>query len=172
YNVCIPCIKLSILCLYARIFARATAWFTPTLYLTAVFILLLTIPQSFTHIFQCIPVESLWRDFGPGFKVYCINFQAAIVSIGVLHIVTDWFILALPVPVIFSLKLEPRAKWTICSLFFIGGFACVISVVRLCYAKQYESTNPSWDYVPIALISTIECSTGILAACMPTWRPL
>ncbi|KAF2113080.1 hypothetical protein BDV96DRAFT_648693 [Lophiotrema nucula] len=172
YNLCISTIKLSILSLYGRIFNRTTGWFTPTLHISALFVVLYTIPQCVTYVFRCVPVESLWTDYGPGFKVYCINFQAVIVSFGIINIVTDWYILALPLPVVVGLKLERRTKWSICSLFMIGGLVCVISIIRLIYARRVETADPSWDFAPIAMISSLEGSSGILAACMPTWRPL
>lgn len=76
YNFCIPTIKFSILCLYSRIFVHTTAWLTPTLWVTALFIFMVTIPQCFVHVFQCVPIDSLWNEYGPGYRVYCINFQA------------------------------------------------------------------------------------------------
>lgn len=130
------------------------------------------IPQCFVYVFQCVPIDSLWNDYGPGYHIVCINFQAAIVAFGVINIVTDWWILAIPIPVVMALSLERRAKWSICSLFLVGGIVCVLSIVRLLYANRFEAGDPSWDYSTISTISTAECSLGILAACMPTWRPL
>ncbi|KAF2262580.1 hypothetical protein CC78DRAFT_545766 [Lojkania enalia] len=178
YNLCIPTIKLSILSLYGRIFHRTTGWFTPTLYISASFIFLYTIPSVFTYLFRCLPIESLWTDLGPQRKISCINFQAGadtqavIIAFGTINILTDWWVLLLPLPVVINLQLEKRAKWSICSLFLIGGFVCVVSIIRLVYARKVDSVDPSWDFSPIALISSIECASGILAACMPTWRPL
>ncbi|ORY00952.1 hypothetical protein BCR34DRAFT_101650 [Clohesyomyces aquaticus] len=172
YNICTPTIKLSILALYSRIFHRTQTWFTPTLYVTALFVLLTTFPQCFTYIFKCVPISSLWEDPRPRAKVYCINFQAVIVSFGIINILTDWWILALPIPVVMNLQMERRTKWSVCALFLLGGFVCGVSIIRLLYARDVETMDPSWDYTPISLISTIECSAGILAACMPTWRPL
>jgi hypothetical protein len=76
YSLCIGTIKLSILSLYARIFRRANAWFIPTLWITAIFIFLVVVPQVFVHAFHCVPRESLWTDLGPGQEVYCIDFSA------------------------------------------------------------------------------------------------
>ncbi|KAF2658330.1 hypothetical protein K491DRAFT_276662 [Lophiostoma macrostomum CBS 122681] len=172
YNLCIATVKLSILCLYARIFQRTLGWFTPTLYVTALFVFLYTVPQCFVYIFQCVPISSLWTEYGPGYRVVCINFKTAIIAFGIINIITDWFILALPIPVVLGLRLDTRKKWSICSLFLIGFAVCVMSIVRLFYAKRVETVDPSWDYISISVVSTIECTTGILAACMPTWRPL
>ncbi|KAF2737795.1 hypothetical protein EJ04DRAFT_430322, partial [Polyplosphaeria fusca] len=167
YNLSIPATKLSILALYRRIFSRATGWFTATLNCTALFVILYTIPQCFTYVFRCVPVESLWTEYGPGTKVTCVNFQAIMVSFGIINIITDWFILLLPLPVLLGLKLERRAKWSICVLFLLGGLVCIVSIIRLLYARKPDSIDPSWDSIPIAAISTIEGSFGILAACLP-----
>jgi hypothetical protein len=158
--------------LYGRIFAQTAVWFSHTLWLTALFIFMVMIPQCFVYIFQCVPIDSLWNDYGPGYRIVCINFQAAIVAFGIINIVTDWWILALPIPIVMALSLERRTKWSICSLFLVGGVVCVLSIIRLLYAKRFESGDPSWEFSTISTISTAECSLGILAACMPTWRPL
>ncbi|KAF2176569.1 hypothetical protein K469DRAFT_399965 [Zopfia rhizophila CBS 207.26] len=149
YNLAIPAVKLSILSLYSRIFHRTTGWFTPTLYVTALFVFLYTIPQCFAYIFQCVPIESLWRDLGPGMKVYCINFKAVIIVFGIINIVTDWWILALPIPVVLGLRMEKRTKWSLCALFLLGGFVCVISIIRLLLRSRWRrsiqagTTHPS-----------------------------
>ncbi|KAF2645720.1 hypothetical protein P280DRAFT_513612 [Massarina eburnea CBS 473.64] len=107
-----------------------------------------------------------------GQSASCLNFALAIVVFGGIHITTDWMLLLLPIPVILRLQLDKRTKWTICSLFLIGGTVCIISIVRLMFAKHVDMVDPSWDNVPIGALSTVEGSAGILAACMPTWRPL
>ncbi|KAF1996041.1 hypothetical protein P154DRAFT_623547 [Amniculicola lignicola CBS 123094] len=172
YNLGNATTKLSILSLYSRIFNRAVGWFNPTINITVAFVVLYTIPQVFTYIFQCVPVDSLWTQYGPDKQVRCINFKAVIITFGIINIVTDWFILLLPIPVVLSLRLDRRSKWSICSLFLVGAFVCVFSIVRLMFAKHVETVDPAWDYAPIATVSTVEAAAGILAACMPTWRPL
>jgi hypothetical protein len=76
YNLCIATVKLSILCLYARIFQRTHGWFRPTLYVAGLFVFSYTIPQCFVYILQCMPISSLWTEYGPGNTVVCINFKA------------------------------------------------------------------------------------------------
>jgi hypothetical protein len=165
-------IKFSILCLYGRIFVETAPWFSRTLWVTAAFILLVTVPQCILYIFQCIPIDSLWTEYAPGYPIKCLNFRIVIVAFGVINIITDWWILALPIPVVMGLSLQRRTKWSICSLFLVGGVVCILSIVRLLYANHGESYDPSWDFSPLSTISTAECALGILAACMPTWRPL
>ncbi|PVI00618.1 hypothetical protein DM02DRAFT_628343 [Periconia macrospinosa] len=90
----------------------------------------------------------------------CINFRS------------DWLLLLLPIPVVWSLQLGQRTKIIICSLFALGGAVCVISIVRVSKAHDLKGVDPTWNYVPVQALSTIEGSIGVLAACMPTWRPL
>jgi hypothetical protein len=73
---------------------------------------------------------------------------SAIIVFGVINIVTDWFILLLPIPIVLGLRLDSRKKWSICSLFLIGFAVCVISIIRLFYAKQVETVDPSCTYLP------------------------
>lgn len=69
--------------------------------------------------------------------------MVVIIVFGIINIVTDWWILALPVPVVMGLHMEKRTKWSICALFMLGGFVCVISIVRLVYAKKAETPDTS-----------------------------
>ncbi|KAF2015775.1 hypothetical protein BU24DRAFT_462004 [Aaosphaeria arxii CBS 175.79] len=173
YTLGMGAVKLSILALYGRIFQRTAGWFSAVLGATALFVLLYTIPQTFVYGLQCVPLDSLWLDYPvPFMRVYCLNFQAALIAFGIINIATDWFLLVLPVPFILGLKLERRTKWTLCWMFFLGAFVCVVSVVRLFYIKEVVSADVSWDNVPLSVISSLEISSGILAACVPTWRPL
>ncbi|KAF2683334.1 hypothetical protein K458DRAFT_418961 [Lentithecium fluviatile CBS 122367] len=172
YNLSIPFAKLSILCLYNRIFRRTTGWFMPTLWVSALFVFLSAIPPVFVYIFQCVPIYGLWTDMPPGEHMSCLNFKAAIIAFGVINILSDIYILVLPIPVVLSLQLEKRTKWSVCSLFLVGSVVCIISIVRLVYAKNVETIDPTWDFVIIGILSTLESSAAVMVACMPTWRPL
>ncbi|CAI6341924.1 unnamed protein product [Periconia digitata] len=162
--------KLSILALYHRIFSLAKGWI-PTLWGIGAFILALGIVQPLVYIFQCIPITAVWAEHPPP-DMKCIDFGTAIIALGVLHIITDWLLLFLPIPVVMGLHLNNRAKASICSLFAVGGATCIISIIRLQQAHSLDLVDPTWNYTPIQAISTVEGAIGILAACMPTWRPL
>jgi magnesium-transporting ATPase (P-type) len=85
YSIMVGTIKLSILSLYARIFQRMKGWFKPTLWSTALIIVLIVIPQCFSYVFQCVPIDSLWTEYaGPQYRVYCLNFQAGQYAMDVL----------------------------------------------------------------------------------------
>lgn len=76
YNLGTGITKLSILCLYGRIFKGTRRWLTPISYATALFICMVMIPQCFVYILQCVPIDSLWKVYSKPYVVMCINFQA------------------------------------------------------------------------------------------------
>jgi hypothetical protein len=116
YNAAIPFIKASILLLYHRIFPQL--WMKRALLWLGFFILACSIAQIFADIFQCIPVGSLW---GAHRKQYCINFPLLIKIFGVINILTDVAILALPMPSLWKLKLSESKKRLLLITFSIGG---------------------------------------------------
>ena len=62
-----------------------------------------------------------------------------------------------------------RKKLVAVSIFLIGLFVTVCSVIRLQYLVQWGTTdNPTWYYNPIALWSAIECNLAIFCACLPS----
>ncbi|PVH97155.1 hypothetical protein DM02DRAFT_598020, partial [Periconia macrospinosa] len=169
YSLTLMFTKLSILALYHRIFSLTRGWM-PTLYTIAGFVIALGLIQPFVYIFQCIPISATWEGIE---NAKCINFGLAIIILGAIHIVTDWLLLFLPIPVVLGLQLSNRVKASICSLFMVGAVVCIISIIRLQRAHEIGgTTDPTWTYVPIQALTTVEGAIGILAACMPTWRPL
>jgi hypothetical protein len=120
YNSSIPCIKLSILFIFGLIFQRTTGWFTPSLYITGIFVFAYSFAQVFVYLLRCVPISSLWTP-NEAVHAVCLNFRTAIIVFGIINIVTDWVILALPIPVVVGLRMETRTKWTLCGLFVWGG---------------------------------------------------
>ena len=59
-------------------------------------------------------------------------------------------------------------------MFACTGFVCVIAIVRLkILARANRQTNdPTWALVPVAVWSAAEPAMGVIAACLPSLRPL
>lgn len=116
YNSAIPIIKTSILLLYRRIFPQR--WLKWTLVGLGAFIIAYSVALVIADIFQCTPVDSLW---GASPKKYCINFPLLIKISGVINILTDVAILAVPVMPLWSLKLSAARRRLLLLMFLIGG---------------------------------------------------
>lgn len=108
--------KISILCLFNRIFPFR--WFRNSIIVLGVFIVAYSVPQMFGTIFQCVPVNHSWT---PGVVPKCINYVAMIIACGVINIVTDFIMLGLPIPALWSLQVSSHRKWALTFMFCIGG---------------------------------------------------
>ena len=121
YSAAISFMKLSVLALYRRIFPqehmtpvwRACWWIVFAL----TFAFLWT--TIFGAVFQCLPVAFFWDRTLPGGR--CFNTLAFIRATGILNIVLDVLVLALPAPVVWSLQLRTSKKLGVLGLFLLGG---------------------------------------------------
>jgi hypothetical protein len=116
YFIGMPCVKISVLCLYDRIFSRTS--YTKLHIATGVLIVAYSIPAIVVPPIQCMPIRTFWVA---GVKAYCINYQAAQVTFGTLNIITDWIVLLLPIPLVVGLSLKNKMKYSIVTLFGAGG---------------------------------------------------
>lgn len=84
---------------------------------------------------------------------------------------TDIAVTVLPLPVLKSLQLPARQRYILMGVFGLGGFICIVSVVRLSgiYATSVAK-DVSWENSQAALYSNLEAAVGIIASCVPTLR--
>ena len=116
YNPAMITVKFSILLLYHRIFPIPT--FKLVLWAVATFIFCYTVAGTFVVIFQCVPVHS---DWDPSVKPHCVDLDAELIAIGVLNSVTDFFILGLPIPLLWRLHSSLAHKIQLGGMFSLGG---------------------------------------------------
>ena len=50
--------------------------------------------------------------------------------------------------------------------------ATVISILRVTFNAHIDVTDPTWNFVMVAVLSTVEVSVGVCCACMPVIYPL
>ncbi|KAH7117832.1 hypothetical protein B0J11DRAFT_592292 [Dendryphion nanum] len=170
YYLIVYCIKISILFFYLRIavnkqFEKYCKW---TLYLLTVFVVICII----VCVTQCIPLHKMW-DFTGLVKGTCINGTAFFYSTSSFNIITDVWILFLPIPTLLSIQRPSREKLALIGVFSLGIFSCIASIVRLHSIRIYtESKDPFYDSVPINLWSMVEVNIGIWCASIPALKAL
>lgn len=82
----------------------------------------------FGIIFLCSPIRRYWDVKIDG---SCMNAEHHFWSTSIIGIVIDWAIWVLPMPVVGKLKLPRRQKLGVWGVFGLGGFVCVVSILRL-----------------------------------------
>lgn len=188
YNPALMAAKTSILIFYLRLakntqlVLRYASWFTLIVVNLAGTVL------TFMNIFQCSPIHAAWQALYDG-PARCIPLLTEFICASPVNIVTDLAILALPIPVLTSMRLPPRQKTILILTFTIGIFVTIVDVIRIYYLQQaigssHGSIHSSQDarfggntdfayYASLSLMwSVVEVNVGIACACIPTLKPL
>jgi len=168
YNAALTLVKISILLQYRRIFTTQSMQRATTIGLVIVGAWGITVVTMLSML--CVPIQALWDQSVHG---RCLPLIPSYYVPACINIATDFGTWVLPLPIIKSLQLPRRQKIMLMFIFGLGFFTCIISLVRLSSLKQATNTSdPTWDNTDAATWSYLELSMAILAACLPTLRPL
>jgi len=167
YTIVVLTAKLSVIWLYHRIF------FSQKLDKILIFLALFATAQGFvglfSDIFQCTPIKSFWH---PEIEGHCINYPLLLIITAVMNIITEVAMLVVPFPLCWRLQMSRSKRIVVIAMFSIGGIVVVVSIVRMFYLHKVTHVDPSWNLIIPVILSNLECGTGILAACLPTLRPI
>ncbi|KAH6712105.1 hypothetical protein BKA61DRAFT_486494 [Leptodontidium sp. MPI-SDFR-AT-0119] len=170
YGLSFMCTKLSILLLYLRL---SPFWlFRITVWIVVVVTILYSVLGSFEFLFNCRPIAKNWDVTISGgscieaFKVFTIH--------GVINILTDFVMLALPVLLVYKLQLPIKQKVAVAGLFMTGTLVCIVSSIKLKVTLDLlhsHSMDSTWMGVDCWLWTTIEVYVGIICSCLITFKP-
>ncbi|KAI0197965.1 hypothetical protein F4808DRAFT_437242 [Astrocystis sublimbata] len=171
-------IKISVVLFYKRIFTVDPSFnLSANIVISAISIYMIV--SFFTFLFSARGVSTFWTTPAEleGTE-YVINPSTGIIAFAAVDVTLDLAVLSLPFPIIKSLHLSWKRKVAVASIFLLGAFCLVCSVVRLYYThalagftgssleqKRYLSeSNDLWAH--------IEAYASVFTACLPTLRPL
>lgn len=92
---------------------------------------------------QCRPLQKFWAIPPTSVEGYCINTTAFFYFTSGFNIVTDIFILCLPVPTLMKVNRPKKEKFALLFIFLFGTFATVMAITRLHSIYTYTlATDP------------------------------
>ncbi|PSR78342.1 hypothetical protein BD289DRAFT_344144, partial [Coniella lustricola] len=167
-SVALP--KLSILCLYKRLFN----WKGSILVLWRV-IFALTVMTSVAldgaTLFQCRPLQYWWDRTIEGGT--CFDTQAFFHASAIPGCLLDASIMALPVGTIWRLQINMIKRLALLGIFIVASFGIVASIVR---TSVFFSTSAfgdrTWASIDLVGWSIIETGVYIITCCLPHLKPL
>jgi hypothetical protein len=115
YNFATPLVKISILLQYRRIFTSQTM--QRICFVALIFMSAVAISFPLTLALSCTPVPRFWDNSIPG---TCIKQHIADPIMGAVNILTDIFLLCLPMPAIKSLQLPRKQKLMLYGVFCLS----------------------------------------------------
>ncbi|KAK9775317.1 putative Cytochrome P450 [Seiridium cardinale] len=157
--------KLSILCLYHRIFGVQRS-FSLWVKAVAVFQLLSGIAYWIAGIFTCTPVYRYWTPTAEGSCMNVSHFEAAQESVNSF---IDLVIVALAMVVLRKVQVSTSTKIKLAIIFALGGLAGVIGFIKI--GISFKQTSAHNEQL-LALWGIVQMSVSILCCCAPTYKPI
>ncbi|RWA07619.1 hypothetical protein EKO27_g7483 [Xylaria grammica] len=190
YNPALMAFKTSVLVFYLRLSKNTQKVLRLASWAVLIVVNLAGTVLTLLNIFQCRPVESAFNMTDPPGQ--CLPLLTEFICSAPVNIVTDLAILALPLPVLTSMRLPPRQKIILIITFALGIFITIVDVVRIYYLQKAisdASSSPisgnhdlnasfgispefAWNASLALLWSAVEVNVGITCACIPTLKPL
>ncbi|KAJ5818476.1 Nucleic acid-binding OB-fold [Penicillium riverlandense] len=162
-------LKMAFLCLYLKIFPNIGL--RRVIYALMGFTTLYFLIFTFGVCFNCLPVTYIWTAWTGETQGSCLDFNAFGIACAVINIVLDVVVMALPLREIIKLNLKPRKKAPVMVMFCTGFFITIVSIIRLRSVVTFaNTTNATYDYVPVAYWSLIESYTAVFCMSMPAIR--
>ncbi|KAE8360260.1 hypothetical protein BDV27DRAFT_42955 [Aspergillus caelatus] len=165
-SVCLP--KISAVFFYARVFRSNNSAFRINLWIIGALVAGWLISAEISTIFQCNPIAKAWNTTLPG---TCIKQYDWYLSTAILSTVIDFYILILPIPMIWSLKMSLRRRIYLLICFFMTYSVIVLSLGRLVAVVNVVpvmSTDLTWEFPLYLYWSVLEGSISIVSISVPS----
>ncbi|KAL2865775.1 uncharacterized protein BJX67DRAFT_357307 [Aspergillus lucknowensis] len=171
YIAALASTKMAFLCLFLRLFPsegiRRAIWLL--IAINVLYFLAFFLPTAL----NCLPVSYIWTKWTGETEGSCLNFNAFGIANATTNIALDLAVISLPLHKIAGLSVSLSKKIMLLSMFGLGFFITVVSILRLRVVITYQtSANATYDTVPTSYWSIIECFTGIVCINIPPIRRL
>ncbi|KAJ5636927.1 uncharacterized protein N7484_010240 [Penicillium longicatenatum] len=168
-------VKVSILLFYQRIFV--TPWFQLAVRIYIAILVMWGIACLIAQLLAGNPVTAAFNPLAINPLRY--NYNNFSIAFTGMSIGFDVIVLCFPLPVVHRLVMSTRRKMQLVGIFWLGIFCCIASILRFyyVYTEVYASTastgaNRYVVVTPGVIWGTIEPSTSVIAACLPTYGHL
>ncbi|KAF4967937.1 hypothetical protein FSARC_4590 [Fusarium sarcochroum] len=159
--------KIAIISIYLRVFPDKT--FQKICWATIIHCSLFLFSTTITAILACVPVQAAWTNWKGDAEGMCYDNNAFWWAHSAINIITDLWIIGLPIPGLLKLQLGTKKKIFLILMFSVGIVITVVSIVRFSGLITYSATsNPTYNNVMVATYSVIECNVSIMCCCMPS----
>ncbi|PHH91883.1 hypothetical protein CDD83_9904 [Cordyceps sp. RAO-2017] len=163
YNFAVLLSRLSILFFYGRIFSIEPVVIR-ALQVLGFVIVAGCIAAAAGFIFSNSPVAGQWNL---DIDSTTINLKAFWVSRGILNIVVDVIILAIPQFIVWKLRLSPGRRVAVSFVFLLGSFVIIASIVRVIYLAKVDVSDFTYEFTIPGIWTCVEMNMSIICACLP-----
>lgn len=123
-------------------------------------------------IMQCQPVRAAWDISGGGACLSRGAKSGIILAQAIISVVSDFAFAAFPILLLWKVQIDLKTKIGLCLLMGLGFITGACCLVRTVINDQALPLDESYDGIVNWVWRTFEVQIGIIAACVPTLRPL
>ncbi|KAL9581923.1 MAG: hypothetical protein Q9212_003598 [Teloschistes hypoglaucus] len=118
------------------------------------------------------PIHAAWdRALGLEPK-HCINNVRFLVASGSVNVGLNAIVFALPIPLLWRLRISTRQHIILTAIFTLAGFVVLVSIIWVVVLSRVKSEDITWSYINVGIWGALEPSLGVICACIPSLRPL
>ncbi|KAI0021285.1 hypothetical protein F4780DRAFT_297052 [Xylariomycetidae sp. FL0641] len=143
---------------------------------------------TFVVIFQCTPVQALWKQ-GASLE-YCLAYPRLLLGYELSNLFLDVAILCIPTSVVPQLQLSSSKKAGVLGIFLLGALyvtpsarstsskpadgsrTCVFSILRITAIWHPSNLFLNFDFAFCLVWATLELGLAIVCSCLPFYGPL
>ncbi|KAI4170114.1 MAG: hypothetical protein LQ348_007176 [Seirophora lacunosa] len=168
YGPVIFLVKLALFLLYLHLFGRLR-WLRWLVWLGILVTGCFYVSGPIVVFTLCAPSRGdSW--LGMSFKSKCRNgLQDYGVAQGTINLLSDFYLLVVPIPAVLALQLPKKKKIGVIAIFMTGFLACIVSTVALGLRITYNKTaDITWNVITLYIMTIVEMNVGLMVACMPS----
>jgi len=169
YATCVSLTKASILLFYRRLFGTNWAWKLCMSLVVGYWVAIVI-----AWFAGCRPASYFWEQFtNPEADGVCMNTSLFYFVNGICAMLIDVFILLVPIPTIYHLRMRRSQKVAVSGILLLGAFVCIASILRIVSMEALVKADDfTWAMGQVFIWSCCEPFVGIVCACLPTYGPL
>jgi hypothetical protein len=160
--------RLSLCAFYLRLIpygihslSRWIKWFMALL-------ILISMISVIVVIFDYTPISAAWDISQFLGTVRGPNIATRVIALSAIYCVLDILILVIPIWLVWDLHAPWQKKLRFITLFCFGGIACVVVITRTIITPwAFNSFDATWKAPPVGICNQLECTIGIISACIP-----
>jgi hypothetical protein len=166
---------MSILVFYLSFATSRT--FRHLVIITMVVVALFTVVTGFLNGFECPHEPSMTLDeriFDPNLAAKCLKRPILYYCQAAFNILSDTWILFLPMPSLLQLRMASAKRWSVIAVFSVGLLVPIASAFRIWGLVVWATatTEPRYKGGYMLFWSQVEVNTAIICASMPSLQPL
>ena len=123
-----------------------------------------------TTIFSCQPIQSFWNQNIPH---TCINSLEFALGMNVPNIIFGIALISLSLGWLRRLPSCISQNIGLAIVYALAGSVVAIGIVRIqCLAEYASSSDFTWDFISVAILTALELNGALICACLPAMSPL